>query len=642
MQRLSIPLGLLLSVTFFASIAPAQGSKVKLGDLAVAKADAKDVAEDGSLKVLPLAELEKNVKWVNRPVLDGIVLLRQKQAQEKPTMTVAEALNLRNTTKATNAAILSTLGRLPAKDDDANVNFDAEFKRHMNFDVNTVNPMLASSTVEFDISGLTGLGLFGFDWKFRPFASKDAVVSWQSSSDRLYDKVVMRNDMVWSDGKPITAHDVEFSFRLIMTSTVHVPAQRSQTEELKYVKAYDDQTIVFFHKKPLATNDWNVNFSIVPKHIFENTWEADPTLQTSDAHVQFEKNPVVGGVYKIVSRAIGQDAVLERREDYYMHKGKQVRDKPYFKTIRFKFIKEPGVSLIGLKGGEIDELQLTPEQWLKQTGDDEFYKNNTKAYDTEWVNFQFNWNCSRPFFSDKNCRWAMTYAFDHDEMLKKLRYGLDAPADGLFHPASPWHPTGKITYKKRDLEKAEKLLDEAGWKLGSGGVREKVVDGKTVKFDFIIEVANRQDRIDVCNLLKQNLSEIGVSVTVRPLEFAVLVQHMQAHDFDAAMGGWGTGTDPDTSENIWGTGKERNYGLYSNPEVDKLFTQGRNEFDVKKRQAIYQKIHTLVAEDQPYTWLFYQNAYYAFNKELRGYMFSPRGPYHYSPGMSSIYKPAMH
>jgi peptide/nickel transport system substrate-binding protein len=630
MQRLSAPLGLLLSFTLLASITAAQGSKVKLGDLA------------GDFQPPPLAELEKTVKWVNRPVLDGMALLRQKQAQEKPTTTVADALKLKNTTRVTNATILSALGRVPAKDTDAEVNFDAEFKRHMNFDVKTVNPLLASLTVEFDVYSLTGMGLFSFDWKFRPFASKDSVVSWQSSSDRLYEKVVMRKDLVWSDGTPITAHDVEFSFRLIMTSSVHVPAVRSQTDELKYVKAYDDQTLVFFHKKPLATNDWNVNFPIVPKQVFENTWEEDPTLQTSEAHIAFEKNPVVGGPYRIVSRSIGQDMVLERREDYYMHEGKQVRDKPYFKTIRFKFLREPGVALLGLKGGEIDELQLTPEQWLKQTGDDAFYENNTKAYDTEWVNFQFNWNCARPFFSDKRCRWAMTYAYDHDEMLKKLRFGLDAPADGLFHPASPWHPTGKITYKKRDLEKAESLLDQAGWKLGSGGVREKMVDGKLVKFDFIVEVSNRQDRIDICNLLKQNLSEIGITVTVRPLEFAVLTQHMQEHNFDAAMGGWGTGTDPDTSDNIWGTGKERNYGSYSNPEVDKLFVQGRQEFDPKKRQAIYQKIHTLVTEDQPYTWLFYQNAYYAFNKNLRGYMFSPRGPYHYSPGMSSIYKPAMH
>ena len=159
MQRLFAPLGLLTSLTLLAGIASAQDSKVKLGDLA------------GEFDAPPLAELEKKVKWVNRPVLDGIVLLRQKQAQEKPTVTVSEALKLKNTTRATNASILSALGRLPAKDTDSEVNFDAEFKRHMNFDVKTVNPMLASLTVEFDINSLTGIGLFSFDWKFRPFAS---------------------------------------------------------------------------------------------------------------------------------------------------------------------------------------------------------------------------------------------------------------------------------------------------------------------------------------------------------------------------------------------------------------------------------------------------------------------------------------
>ena len=130
-------------------------------------------------------------------------------------------------------------------------------------------------------------------------------------------------------------------------------------------------------------------------------------------------------------------------------------------------------------------------------------------------------------------------------------------------------------------------------------------------------------------------------MTVRPLDFAVLQQKLLEHSFEAAFGGWGTGTDPDTSENIWGTNQERNYGFYSNPEVDKLFAAGRKEFDKAKRQAIYQKLSTLISEDQPYTWLFYQNAYYGFNKEMRGYVFSPRGPYHYSPGSGSLWKPAM-
>ncbi|MAC53399.1 MAG: peptide ABC transporter substrate-binding protein, partial [Gimesia sp.] len=105
-------------------------------------------------------------------------------------------------------------------------------------------------------------------------------------------------------------------------------------------------------------------------------------------------------------------------------------------------------------------------------------------------------------------------------------------------------------------------------------------------------------------------------------------------------GGWGTGTDPDTSINLWKTEAARNYVNYSNPEVDKLFEEGRREFDVEKRAKIYGKIHELLYEDQPYTWLYFRNSFYGFNKDLRGYVFSPRGPYGYGPGFSSLWKPA--
>jgi len=587
-----------------------------------------------------LDELERKVKWVPREVVDSLKLLREKQAGEKPAGTVAQALAAKNTSPQINRAILSTLGRLPAKDSD--VNWDAEWKRHINFDVKSTNPILFSSVSEADVNGYTSFGLFSFDWLMRPFAASESVVSWQSSEDHLYDKVVLRDDLTWSDGQPITAHDVEFSFKLIMTDSVPVPAQRSGTDKLKYVKAYDDRTVVFFHKESLATNDWNVNFSVIPKHIYEKTWAADPTLATSAEHIKYEKNPISGGPYVITSRTIGSEILLTRREDYYLVNGKQVRDKPYFKTIRFRIIQEPGVALLGLKGGEVDDLILTPQQWRTQTIDDDFYKSCTKVYDTEWVSFHFVWNCANPMFADKRTRWAMTYAFDHDEMLRKLRYGLDPPANGIFHPASPWAPSGKPTYIKRDLDKAEELLDASGWKDSDGdGIRDKVVDGKKIKFDFDILVASRQDRIDICSLLKQNLKEVGIEVTVRPLDFAVLQQKTQDKNFEAAFGGWGTGTDPDTSENIWGSKQDRNYGSYSNPEVDRLFAAGRKEFDLEKRRLIYQKIHTLIAEDQPYTWLFYQNSYYGFRKDLRGYMFSPRGPYHYGPGSGSIWKPAL-
>lgn len=586
-----------------------------------------------------LADIDAKVEWTDMPVVDSTVRLKEEYWKNRPEpQPVAAALAARNTSPETNALILETLGRLPAKETDANWN--ASINRHTAADVKSTNPLLASSTIEFDVGGLIGFGLFSFDWLMRPFASSDAVVSWQSSKDRMYDKIVLRDDLTWSDGTPITAHDVEFSFLAIMTKEVPASAQRSGTDKLKYVKAYDDRTLVFFHQEPLATNIWNVNFSVIPKHVYEKTIAADPTLQDSEAHVALEKNPVTGGAYTISSRTRDQEIVLERRDSYFMHKGKQVRDKPYFKQIRFKVMVDPSVALLGLKAGDIDELQLSPDLWKTQTGGDDFYERNTKVYAVEWVEFHFLWNCAEPYFRDKRVRQALALAFDHEELIQKLRLGIDQPSSGMFNAASPWSPPNfNAKFQQRNLEKAEELLEAADWIDHDGdGIRDREVDGKMIKFEFTLQTSNRPDRIAICNLLKENLGQIGIEVNVRPLEFTVMSENMRTHAFQAAFGGWGTGTDPDTTDNIFGTNKDRNYGNYSNPEVDRLYEVGRREFDNAKRLEVYRQIHRELYEDQPYMWLYYQNAYYAFNKEMRGYVFSPRGPFNYGPGFSSIWK----
>ncbi|MDA1180136.1 MAG: ABC transporter substrate-binding protein, partial [Planctomycetota bacterium] len=356
-----------------------------------------------------LPELESNVTWIDRPVVDSIERLREQQSHGKPTGTVEQALAARNDSPDANDLICSVLGRLP--ESDAEIEKDATLVRHTAMDMKSSNPLMGSSVMEFDIATLTSVGLFSFDRDFQPFASADTVVSWQSSKDRLYDKVVMRDDLTWSDGRPITAHDVAFSFRVIMSRDVPIPAVRSGTDQLKDVHAYDDHTLVYFHKESLATNDWNVNFPIIPKHIYEKSIAEDPKLQVSDYHTKLENSPVVGGPFRIVERNFGKDVVLEARPEYYLHQGKQVRRPPHFKKVRFRIITEHSVALLAMKRGDIDEMILQPEQWQTQTKDADFHEKCTKAFGTEWVNFHFIWNCKSPYFSDKRVRQAMSYAF---------------------------------------------------------------------------------------------------------------------------------------------------------------------------------------------------------------------------------------
>jgi peptide/nickel transport system substrate-binding protein len=593
---------------------------------------------------VPSSEALEQVEWVDQPVLSGMNLLRQelaKEAEEKgEPIPAEEALTLKNDSPEANEKILRSLGQLPPEDG-TGVDYEARLLRHVAGDLKSSNPIKYSSVTEGEYSSHTAFGYISFDRHFEYFAPQETVVSWQKSKDNMMDKIVLRDDLTWSDGKPITAHDIEFTFKLIMSSQVIVPAVRTGTDELAAVKAYDDHTVVFFHKEPLVTNTQNVLIIPVPKHIYEKSVFEDPTLERSAHHRKYEETPVVGGPYEMVKRIRNQEFILRRREGYYMHKGKQVRDKPHFAEIRVKNVEDVNVALVALKKGDLEEMVLSPEQWIDQTSGDDFYARNTKVTDLEWVEFHFVWNQQTPYFSDKRVRWAMSHAMDYEELLNTLCYGLYQPSQGAFHPTSWMFPEDGPEPMKQDLDKARQLLDEAGWTdSDNDGIRDKTIGGKKVKFEFTL-LSNQTDTSDkVCTLMRECLNKIGVVCNVSKTEFTALVEKLQTKKFQASFGGWGTGTDPDTTSNIFATGENRNYGDFSDPRVDELFEAGKREPDREKRAAIYAEIHTRLWDEQPYTWLYYRNSFYAFNKKLRGYNFSPRGPYSYSPGFEAIYVPA--
>jgi peptide/nickel transport system substrate-binding protein len=588
----------------------------------------------------PLADLESKAEWVDSPVVDALARLREAKAKEPPLVTVEEALAMRNDSPEANTKILSALSML-APPDGKGVNWAATFNRALLMDLSTMNPLLSSSIAESEINSLTSFNLFGFDWDLIPFAAKEYVVSWQTSKDHMMDKVVMRDDLVWSDGKPITAHDVVFSYQLIMSNAVPVPAMRTGTDQLRWVEAYDDHTLVYFHKEALATNMFNLNFQVIPKHVFEKSVVEDPTLRNSAYHRDLENHPVSGGPYEISRWSRGQEVLLKRRESYYLHDGKEVRDKPYFSQMRFRIIEDGNTRLLALKSGDIEESELEAEQWVTQTANQDFYRENTKASGAEWKYMYIGWNLDTnkvPFFGDLRVRQAMAYSLNYKEMLDDLCFGLYSQCTGIFHPNSWMYPANPSKPFAQDLDKAENLLDEAGWVDSDGdGIRDKEINGRLVPFEFSLMVSNKPDRIAICNLFRENLESIGVICHIAPLEAAVFQERVFNKNFEAEMSGWATGADPSLTRNIFGTGEGRNFGNYSNPEVDKLYLEAMKTFDRDRQAEIYGRIHTLIYDDQPYLFLYNVNSFFGFNKQLRGYRFSPRGPFHYSPGIGSIW-----
>ena len=593
-----------------------------------------------------LEELDK-LEWVDGQVVDALDALRAEQDElGPPKVTAAKALELRNDfpkSRENNDKILDALSRV-TPEDGAGVNYERSMVRHVGGDLNSTNPLFSSSVTDSELSGLVGVGIVGFDRHFEYFADSDVVVSWQRSKDNLVERFKLRDDLVWSDGRPFTAHDVEFTFKVIMSDheQLVIPAIRTGPDQLRYVKAYDDHTLVYWHQEPYATRTGNMVWPIIPKHLYEKSINEDPSLKKSEHHRRLEDDPVTAGPYELTRRVRTQEFVVSRREGWYMHEGREVRRKPYFKDVRVKTIEDLNTALLALKAGDIEAMELRPEHWESLTTGDDFYGNNTKVMAKEWTEFHFLWNVKSRYFEDKRVRWAMSYAFDYDELLKTICRGLYEQGQGTFNPDSWMFPEDGPQPLKQDLDKAEDLLDEAGWVDSDGdGVRDKEINGRVVPFEFQLMTYQTETGIQAATLMKECLDQVGIVANVKPTEFVVMQDKTQKHEFDATMGGWGTGADPDTSFNTYGTDEARNYGQYSNAEVDRLFMEGRRELDRQKRADIYGKIHMLLWEDQPVTWLFYRNGFFGFNKDIRGYTFSPRGPYSYSPGFMSFHGAAM-
>lgn len=601
-----------------------------------------------------LEELDKTVEWEDRPVHDSLKLLSEDLAKHPAEITVKEALAMKNNSSEDNTKILSALSRLP--EGGQQPNWDASVTRSIIMDMNSMNPIMTDTAYEAMVAQLYVPFLIAFDWNMEPYADADFVVRWQSSKDHMCDKITMRRDCTWSDGKPFTAHDVEYTFHSIMNPKLPVLAVKSNADKLRDVVAYDDYTVVFFQKEPRVTNVWNIDFPMLAKHIYEPLFSqldkiSFEELQNKPEYQATELHPVSGQAYECVSRTRNQEIVFRRRDNWYMQDGKQIRAKPFFKEVRVRIIEDPNTALLALKlGGDdggIDEYQISQEQWASQTNGSDFYNKNTKSFGTEWTYFLFGWNNndpSAPFFKDRRVRQAMSYAVDYHELLQTLLHGLCEQCTGITHPGAWYAPKTPLKPYVQDLDKAEKLLDEAGWTDSDGdGIRDKLVDSRRVKFEFSILVKNDPERVAFCQLLQNNLAQLGIQCNIQKMEGTRLFDRLNKKQYQACFFGWGTGTDPDDDENIWATKyitEGRNNFQYSNPEVDRLFEEGRREFDQEKRAAIYAKIDELIYEDQPCTFLYWRNSFWGWNKQLRGYRFSPKDPFDYYPGFMSIWKAA--
>jgi peptide/nickel transport system substrate-binding protein len=321
----------------------------------------------------------------------------------------------------------------------------------------------------------------------------------------------------------------------------------------------------------------------------------------------------------------GQYISLRRYDDYH---GK----KAYLDRMIFKVVEDDAVALAMLKTGELDEMRATQIQWERQMSDPDFESRfNKYTYYFPQYNF-ISYNCRSEWFSDPRVRRAMTLLFDRESVNNKIYSGFARLVSGPFYINS-WAYDKTVKPDPFDPDRAKRLLDEAGWKDTNGdGLRDK--DGR--KFEFELMIAHGSNTAaQFSQLLQEECGKAGIRVKIRQIEGSTFFDRIDKGEFDACMLGWTLDLDPDVYDTFHSSKTPPsglNHGGYSNAEVDSLLEAGRAEFAQKKREEIYHRIHRIMQEDPPYTFVNAVPEKRPIAKRIHGVVISPRGPYDFWPG----------
>jgi len=406
------------------------------------------------------------------------------------------------------------------------------------------------------------------------------------SEDGLAWKIALRDDVTWHDGTPFTAEDVKYTLELINT-----PGFRTRTRQghelVHDITVTSPHEITWRMEKAyapyLSLLAWTF---IVPKHILAKA--NDPNT------APFNNAPVGTGPFRWGERVPGDHLTLVANEKYF-------GEGPYLERVVFKYIPDLTALYTQFRTGQIDHTGI---QGILAN----YY---AEAKKIRGVRISVNAspqveaiapNFAHPVLGDKAVRQALYASINKQAIIDVIYYGLPKPTES-FLPMESWAYNTDLPKQSYDPAKANKILDEAGWKRGGRGIREK--NGVPLEF-AVSTTAGNPLREQVQQVLMQDWQGIGAAMKINNMPAAVIWGEFYIQSkFQSVLvsSTYMTGNDPDCSIRFasWATpakgGSGANYYQYANPEMDKLLATGATSFNREARKAAYHKIQEIFRED---------------------------------------------
>ncbi|OGR33118.1 MAG: peptide-binding protein [Desulfuromonadales bacterium GWC2_61_20] len=477
-------------------------------------------------------------------------------------------------------------------------------------DATTFLPVLASDSASSEVNELVYNGLVRYDKNLQ--YQGELAESWEISPDNLVITFHLRKGVKWHDGAPFTAEDVLFTYQTYIDPQVPT-AYAENYRQVDKVEILDPLTLRVSYKKPLAQALISWGVSIMPKHLLAGQVLTKSPLASA---------PVGTGPYRFVEWKRGEKIVLAANPDYF-------EGRPHIDRVVFRIIPDESTMFLELKAGGIDMMGLTPLQYARQTESPEFIKAFGKYRYPAFAYTYLGYNLNRPLFQDKRVRQALAHAIDKREIIDGVLLGLGQEATGPYKPGTwPHNPT--VRRYDYDPAKARELLAAAGWKDSDG---DGIVDQNGQPFAFTIVTNQGNDqRSKAGEIIQRRFREVGVDVKLRVVEWAsFLKEFINPGKFDATILGWTVPIDPD-GYNVWHSSKTRpgelNFIGFRNAEVDTLLEQGRRTLDQGARKKAYDRLQEILADEQPYTFLYVPDALPVVAARFHGIEPAPAGISH--------------
>jgi len=420
--------------------------------------------------------------------------------------------------------------------------------------------------------------------------------SWALSDNNKTLTFKLRNDASFHDGTKFDAAAAKAN----LERALNLPdsLRKGELASVATIEAPDASTLVLRLKEPdatlLAQLSDRAGMMLSPK-----TFDANDPASVG-------KNPVCSGPYKFVERVQNDRIVLEKFDGYYGAKDFN------FKKVIFKAIPDTTVRLSNLKSGDLDVIErLSPSDagQVKKDSSLVFAPVSGLGYQQIIFNAANGKRGETSVFKDKRVRQAFELAIDRQAINDVIGEGIYPPAQQPFPPASPYH-SDKFPVKTRDVAKARALLKAAGLDR----VKVELISG------------NNTTETSMTQLIQAMVGEAGFDISLRPTEFAAMQKEAAAGNFDVMLIGWSGRADPDGNIYPFVTCKgSLNDGRYCNAEVDKLLNQARLEPDTAKRKAIYDQAQTILQDDLPQMYLYFQPWPFALSKKVKGFVPYPDG-----------------